>query len=160
MPPHRAGILFLRLERVRLLRLIRACPAVAEALLLSGAVRLGFMLKRVGPTQAFIRRWAALPRTAPADALKASLEAQRLVTRLTGFTGTCLERSLVLWALLRRRGAPAELVVGMRKREGKTEGHAWVELHHSPVNEKPAVTETYSVFEGAVPLGSGSRLPQ
>jgi hypothetical protein len=57
--------------------------------------------------------------------------------------GTCLVRSFTLWALLLRRGSPARVQVGMRKRDGKIEGHAWVELSGQPVNESPEAVKTY-----------------
>ena len=42
-------------------------------------------------------------------------------------TATCLRHALVLWFLLRRRGMPAELRIGVRKAEDCLEAHAWVE---------------------------------
>ncbi|MGH9682086.1 MAG: lasso peptide biosynthesis B2 protein [Candidatus Acidiferrales bacterium] len=44
------------------------------------------------------------------------------------FTPNCLERSLVLWWLLRRRRIPVELRIGGRKESGRFEAHAWVEV--------------------------------
>ncbi|MGA7626113.1 MAG: lasso peptide biosynthesis B2 protein [Candidatus Acidiferrales bacterium] len=41
----------------------------------------------------------------------------------------CLEQSLVLWWLLRRRGIDAALRIGGRKESGQFEAHAWVELN-------------------------------
>src|SRR5207249_10712960 len=41
---------------------------------------------------------------------------------------TCLAKALVVFSLLRRRGLPAELVIGVSKTRGLLEGHAWVEL--------------------------------
>ena len=41
---------------------------------------------------------------------------------------TCLAKALVVFSLLRRRGLPAELVIGVSKTQGPLEGHAWVEL--------------------------------
>jgi len=42
---------------------------------------------------------------------------------------TCLSKSLALQAMLRRRGRPAELRIGVAKSSGEPlEAHAWVEL--------------------------------
>jgi hypothetical protein len=42
------------------------------------------------------------------------------------FHATCLERSIGLWWLLRRRGYDAEIFIGGRKEGGRFEAHAWV----------------------------------
>jgi Transglutaminase-like superfamily len=46
----------------------------------------------------------------------------------------CLERSLVLWWLLRRRGIEAVLRIGVRKDSHRFEAHAWVELDSEVLN--------------------------
>lgn len=51
------------------------------------------------------------------------------------FKTNCLEQSLVLWPLLRRRGFPAELKIGARKDAGWFEAHAWVELDGRALND-------------------------
>jgi hypothetical protein len=43
-------------------------------------------------------------------------------------TTNCLEQSLVLWWLLRRRGIAADLQIGARKSGQRFEAHAWVEF--------------------------------
>ncbi len=43
------------------------------------------------------------------------------------YRATCLRQSLALWLLLRRRGIPAELRIGVRKEGGDLQAHAWVE---------------------------------
>jgi hypothetical protein len=73
-----------------------------------------------------------------------------MVKRATGLGGTCLARSLALWALLRRRGVDAELKVGYRRKDGKIEGHAWLERSGVPINESAAVVDTYVVTPGPV----------
>ena len=45
----------------------------------------------------------------------------------------CLEQSLTLFVLLRRRGVPAELRLGVQPRPFYA--HAWVEVEGRPVNE-------------------------
>jgi Transglutaminase-like superfamily len=63
------------------------------------------------------------------------------------FETNCLEQSLVLWPLLRRRGFPAELKIGARKDEGRFEAHAWVELDGKALNDE---NRGFVPFERAV----------
>ena len=48
---------------------------------------------------------------------------------------TCLAKALVVSSLLRRRGVPAQLVIGVSKASGQLQGHAWVELDGPAVGE-------------------------
>ena len=43
------------------------------------------------------------------------------------FSPTCLTRSLVIYRLLRARGIPCQLRIGLRKSGAALEGHAWTE---------------------------------
>lgn len=47
--------------------------------------------------------------------------------RVLGWTPSCLRRGLVLTALLRQRGHPAVLCVGVRRGGAQIRAHAWVE---------------------------------
>ena len=49
------------------------------------------------------------------------------------FQPNCLEQSLALWWLLRRRGIPADLRIGVRKDAANFEAHAWVEAGGSGI---------------------------
>ena len=42
------------------------------------------------------------------------------------------------------------LRVGFRKRDGKFEGHAWVEYQDLPINEDPSEARTFVVHEQPV----------
>lgn len=57
----------------------------------------------------------------------------------------CLQRSAACVYLLRRRGVPATLVVGVRAAPG-FEAHAWAEVDGQVVNDDPAVTAGYTVI--------------
>jgi hypothetical protein len=59
---------------------------------------------------------------------------------------TCLERSMVLWYLLRRAGIPAELCIGGRKSEVNFEAHAWVECAGLVFTDSADAIEGYSRF--------------
>ena len=123
---------------------------IVEAMVITFFVRLGFPLIGVGRTQALLRRWAvARSDNRPPDATSVIRElraAQRTVKRHCGVRGTCLVTSMSLWAMLLRRNIKTELRVGMRKRDGKIEGHAWLELAGIPINETPEVCGAYEPY--------------
>ena len=117
-----------------------------EALLLPIAVSLSFRLFGVARTQSWLRQWTKFTgdKIAGATGLpEQARSAQKRVKRATGIEGPCLVRSLTLWTMLRRRGVPADLRVGFRKRAGKIEGHAWVEYGGMPINEEKDETLTF-----------------
>jgi len=119
-----------------------------EALLLPVAISCGFRLVGVPRTQAWVRRWAVRRKPQSDTAvIEMACRAQRRVSRVTGILGPCLVRSLTLWAILTRLGVEVSLRVGFRKREGKFEGHAWVEYNESPLNETESEAKTYVVSE-------------
>lgn len=60
---------------------------------------------------------------------------------------TCLRRSLVLWYLLRRRGVPASLKLGVRATGGELEGHAWVEQDGHVVGDEPQIGQEYEPID-------------
>lgn len=62
----------------------------------------------------------------------------------------CLEQSLTLWWLLRRRGYPADLRIGVRKDTGRFEAHAWVEVNGVVLSEAGNVHTHFVPLEGAV----------
>ena len=130
-----------------------------EALALPLCISLSFRLLGVPRTQALLRRWASggNKEAPPVDSeheIRIARRAQRVVKRTTGVDGTCLVRSLTLWALLLRRGLSTELRVGFRKREGVIEGHAWLEYRDAPVNDDRSETQTFIPYEQAVSFDS------
>jgi len=67
------------------------------------------------------------------------------------FFGTnCLEQSLVLWWLLRRRGILAELRIGARKEFERFEAHAWVEVDSAALNNAGAEHLHFVPFDGPI----------
>lgn len=56
----------------------------------------------------------------------------------------CLEQSLALWYLLRRRGVGAELTFGMR--QFPFGAHAWVTYKGEPLNEDREALRHYVAF--------------
>jgi hypothetical protein len=125
--------------------------AILEVALVSTLVSAGFRLLGVARTQSLLRRWATATsvqrrQRLPEVHILSVRRAQGIVWRNLGTKGTCLTRSLTLWALLLRRGVETNLRVGFRKSEGKLEGHAWVEHHGIALNEAPDVSRKYTAF--------------
>lgn len=60
---------------------------------------------------------------------------------------SCLEESLTLWYLLRKRGIPACLRIGVRKENESFEAHAWVELCGEALNQPEELHRHYAAFE-------------
>jgi len=63
------------------------------------------------------------------------------------FTTNCLDRSLALWWLLRRRGIAADLRIGGRKQNGQFQAHAWVELDGVVLDDRTADGSDFVPFE-------------
>ena len=67
---------------------------------------------------------------------------------------SCVARSLVCWALCRRRGIDAVIRIGMDPETRRA--HAWVEIDHNPVDDTADVAERYLPFDRALASdGSG-----
>ena len=131
-------------ERGLLFQALVLLPATAVALRLVG-----------------FRRWqAALARLAPAvptDPRGNGLERAHQIARMVAAGGhhgprrsSCLEESLVLWWLLRRQGFSPGLCVGARKRDGRFEAHAWVELAGAVLNDTGEVHRHYTPFDQSI----------
>jgi hypothetical protein len=109
---------------------LRYAHLVPEALGLSLRYRLR---RRKGPlSQVTVEPDRRSPHGGPA--LSTALAAVRLATSIWPFRTTCLVRSMVLARILRRRGYPAHVVIGLPK-EGVGQdprfAHAWVELEEA-----------------------------
>ena len=57
----------------------------------------------------------------------------------------CLQRSAATACLLKRFGAPAQLVIGAQQMPFRA--HAWVEIDKRVVNDKPYTPELYPVLD-------------
>ena len=113
-------------------RLRRLSPStvllVAEALVLAVTIELAL---RSMPFVQLVARLQRLDRLAPARSGRVDVaRLQRVgvaVCRLLPLRVTCLRESLVFLALLRRRGQPARLQIGVSKASGNLAAHAWVD---------------------------------
>jgi transglutaminase-like putative cysteine protease len=105
-------------------------------MLMLAAVRLHLRVRGFGRSIAAARRWGAV---ADGDAVdeQATIDGttRALVTAAAFFPGRaiCLEQSLALYVLLRRRGVPVELRLGVQA--VPFAAHAWLELRGVPIEE-------------------------
>src|SRR5215831_7902075 len=63
------------------------------------------------------------------------------------FTPTCLERSIALSWLLRRRGFCAEVRIGARKSGGQFEAHAWVDCGGEVLDDFSDEHKSFHTFD-------------
>ncbi len=124
----------------------------------------GFLATWVGLRLIGFRRWRrvlavfAPPANATGPAQDASVEEPALlIARMEAAAArnlflrtNCLEQSLVLWWLLRRRGTAADLRIGARKDSDRFEAHAWVELNSQVLNDATAEHRHFVPFEKPV----------
>ena len=77
-----------------------------------------------------------------------------VAARHAPFQVTCLPRSLVLCRLLRRRGLPARLRIGVRRSPADLVAHAWVEVGGHLIDEPSSTPVDYAAYESLDPLRS------
>jgi hypothetical protein len=71
----------------------------------------------------------------------------------------CLDHSLTLWWLLRRRGIAAVLRIGGRKENGQFVAHAWVELSGAELDDSNNGDRKYEPFEDELMEGHPRAVP-
>jgi hypothetical protein len=145
-------------------------PVEERALILRASVALP--LTSLGLRVFGFRRWKELierfssPRSTPvASQPSVQLEIARRAVRaiqsaeLHGpATPNCLERSVVLWWLLRRDGIVGELHIGARKTGAQFEAHAWVELAGQVLNDTVEVHKHYARFDAPIAVTEEANL--
>lgn len=112
-----------------------------------GLATIDFMVKLVsfGALYNFVREWPVNDQKA---GLRAIPEINDAVTRaLTWYPkqAMCLQRSAVTTGLLRSSGVPAQMIIGCQKLPFLV--HAWVEVDHEVINDKPRVQEIHKVLD-------------
>lgn len=73
-----------------------------------------------------------------------------IASRYGLYKPNCLQKSLLLWWLLRRRGIESELRIGVRKKAEVLEAHAWVEYQGCVLNDRSDVDQHFAPFAGAI----------
>ena len=131
-------------ERRMLARLVFLLPAVGASLWLLGFKRTRGMLERLVPP---------VDPNGPDETLPS--ESANRIARLVAiaayhgpYRATCLRQSFTLWWLLRRRGIPAELRIGVRKETDNVDAHAWVDHEGVVLNDSPDVSSRFPAFPG------------
>lgn len=100
---------------------------MAETMLLAIAIELGLRLWPISIVMGWLdglRPSASRMASTPSYGLDRFAAA---AYRLLPLSGTCLRESLVLYALLRRRGATPRLCLGVKKERGTLTAHSWIE---------------------------------
>jgi hypothetical protein len=122
-------------------------PAVAAANRTLGFRRVQAHLAHPG--------WRRLRRPATVEVPRV-VEVVELAARRGPWRANCLQRSMVLWWALRRRGVDSAICFGVRPAgQGRTpDFHAWVELDGEVINDVPDVARTYLPLSH--PSGGGS----
>jgi hypothetical protein len=69
-----------------------------------------------------------------------------IAARITYGQGRCLGRSLLLFWLLRVRGEPAELLIGINKEVAALHSHAWIELRRRVIADQPQFIRRFTLL--------------
>jgi len=117
---------------------------------------LGLLLRRVHLRELLTLLAPHLPES-PAS----SLETELLVRAMKGTRATCLHRALAGYALLRGRGDPVQLVIGVARGGVELVAHAWLERDGAAIGEPEAPRVRYAVafIHPAEPNPSPTELP-
>ena len=85
--------------------------------------------------------------SAPLDSAQSIARLAESAARHLLFKTNCLEQSMALWWMLRRRGITAELYVGARKGGERFEAHAWVEYGGIALNDAHVEHGEFTPFD-------------
>lgn len=116
----------------------------------------------LGRVQAFLGRRPARPSDAPAAArLVAARRLSWIVQSAAAYgpwPANCLQRSVVLWWYLQRRGLQGDLRIGVRRDPETRElaFHAWIEYEGVVLNDEATVRQRYVTFDRAIAPRNGS----
>jgi hypothetical protein len=132
------------------------------ALLLLPATRLSLAVWDFKRTSRWLGRLSVAPaRPTDQPTNEPSVERTMMLVRAAAAAGvcrtTCLPRSLVLLALLRRHGANALLRIGARKQAGCMEAHAWVEVGSQRLDPSSAQDKDFVPLAVAGSFGRSER---
>jgi hypothetical protein len=117
---------------------------------LAGFRRWKNVLAALAPSPNSTARQADASQPSQPDAAQTIARMAAAAARNFFFSTNCLEQSLVLWWLLRRRGIAAELRIGARKEFERFEAHAWVEADSSVLNDATAEHRHFVPFDGPI----------
>jgi Transglutaminase-like superfamily len=69
-----------------------------------------------------------------------------VAARITHGQGRCLGRSLLLFWLLKARGEPAELLIGISKEAAALHGHAWIQVRRKVIGDHPQIIRRFAIL--------------
>lgn len=123
-----------------------------RALLLLPVAAVGLRLLGLRRFQALLMRRLLLRAAGQADMERAQRVALTINRAACNglYRANCLQRSFVLWWLLRRRGIDTQLRIGVRKRGARFEAHAWLEYDGIVLNDDADISTRYAAFAGDV----------
>ncbi len=125
---------------------------LAQALILLPLTALALRLMGLRRCQRILSRF--IPHTPKTERFETTLDQALAVSRLVGlavrhgiYPANCLQRSLALWWLLRRRGIRSALHFGARKEAGRLDAHAWIEIEGVVLNDSNDVRLRFAPFD-------------
>ncbi|MCE9582350.1 MAG: lasso peptide biosynthesis B2 protein [Planctomycetes bacterium] len=129
-------------------RTLAAKAAALQAVVVPALKVFGF-----GKVKTMVSALAPLRKTGPQgeEAVARAREAARVVhgvARRSLPRATCVPRSLILWALLRRIGIESRIRFGAKAAGKGIEAHAWVEVGGEPVGEAAGMRGEFPPLEG------------
>ncbi len=130
-------------ERRWLLQALVLLPCSAVALRLASFGRLQSALVRLAP----VKRGEAASSGELTSQARAIVHMVETASDHGLLRATCLERSLVIWWLLQRRGIAAELRIGVRKDGAWFGAHAWVDLEGTLLGDRNATSQGFAAFK-------------
>lgn len=126
-------------ERRLLVRLFFLLPAVWIRLRVSGFGRSGELAEPKLPSRRMQPGQSAM------DFAQRCAELTAIAARHGLYRANCLHQSLALCRILREKGLPARLRIGVRRNAQAFQAHAWVELEGTPLGQQ-SIAE-FEVFE-------------
>lgn len=132
-------------------------PWAAECLLRVAVVRAALKLAGYDRTRRWIdRRIARVAVTGDGDPRIVAATEYAVAMGAAFFPGRaqCLERSLVLYDYLRRRGVAARMRLGVQRYPFMA--HAWVEYRGEPINDVPEHVRIFTALDAPVQRESSS----
>jgi hypothetical protein len=124
-------------------RAVRLLPRVTLSLRLRGYAQTEASLH----TRAKSRPDTALAEEDLALRIAKTSRMVRAASQFGSMRATCLAQSLTLWFLLQQQNISSAVKIGVRKKDGRLEAHAWVERNGVTLNEPDEVHQHYAPFE-------------
>jgi hypothetical protein len=127
-------------------------PVLFQLIALALALRIGLKLTTLPRLSGVVARCAGNPVLKHLPLLNLRFTLDRLcvladfAARVTYGSGRCLGRSLLILWLLKVRGHPAELVVGVNKQQAVFNAHAWIETEGRVIGDRPETPEQFAIL--------------